>query len=66
VYDATLTADLTPQNQDGEADAIERRALAHVVAALEGDEFTLESALVMLESLTRRDAVRTPAGLYFD
>jgi 8-oxo-dGTP pyrophosphatase MutT (NUDIX family) len=66
VYDATLTADLTPQNQDGEADAIERRALADVVAALEGDEFTLESALVMLESLTRRDAVRTPAGLYFD
>jgi 8-oxo-dGTP pyrophosphatase MutT (NUDIX family) len=64
VYDATLAADVDPQNQDGEADAIERRAIADVVKAIERDEFTLESALVMLESLTRRAGVVTPPGLY--
>jgi 8-oxo-dGTP pyrophosphatase MutT (NUDIX family) len=65
VFDAALAADIIPQNQDGEADAIERRAIDHVVAAIERDEFTLESALVMLESLTRRAGVATPTGLYF-
>lgn len=64
VYDATLAADANLQNQDGEADAIERRPIAQIVAAIERDEFTLESALVMLESLMRRAGVAAPNGLY--
>ena len=66
VYDATLPADCNPQNQDGEADAIERRTIADVVDAIERDQFTLESALVMLESLTRRAGIATPSRLFAD
>jgi 8-oxo-dGTP pyrophosphatase MutT (NUDIX family) len=65
VYDAALAAATAPQNQDGEVDRIESRTVAAVVDAIERDEFTLESALAMLESLTRRAALATPRGLYF-
>jgi 8-oxo-dGTP pyrophosphatase MutT (NUDIX family) len=65
VYDAALAAATAPQNQDGEVDRIESRKVAAVVDAIERDEFTLESALAMLESLTRRARLETPPGLYF-
>jgi 8-oxo-dGTP pyrophosphatase MutT (NUDIX family) len=65
VYDAALAAATAPQNQDGEVDRIESRKVAAVVDAIERDEFTLESALAMLESLTRRASLETPPGLYF-
>lgn len=65
VYDATLAPAMEPRNQDGEVDAIETRSIAAVVDAIERDEFTLESALAMIESLTRRGRTATPAGLYF-
>src|SRR5512145_2227097 len=64
VYDATLAANMEPRNQDGEVDAIETRPVADVVDAIERDEFTLESALVMIESLTRRWGIATTHGLY--
>jgi len=64
VYDATLTGNTEPKNQDGEVDAIETRSIAAVVEAIERDEFTLEAALVMIESLTRRGSITAPAGLY--
>jgi 8-oxo-dGTP pyrophosphatase MutT (NUDIX family) len=64
VYDATLPVGSEPQNQDGEVDAIESRPLAAVVDAIERGEFTLESALVMVESLARRAGIDTPHGLY--
>ena len=63
VYDTTLTANTEPANQDGEVDAIERRTVSDVVDAIERDEFTLESALVMIESLTRRSGI-VSSGLY--
>lgn len=65
VYDATLPADLPLQNRDGEVDAIEQRPLPEVIAAIERDEFTLESALVTLDALTRRGGIPAPAGLYY-
>lgn len=64
VYDATLPADAPLRNQDGEVDAIERRTLGEVIDAIERDEFTLESALVTLESVTRRARIDTPADLF--
>ncbi len=64
VYDAWLPADLPLRNQDGEVDAIERRTIDEVIAAIQRDEFTLESALVTLESVTRRAGIDTPAGLF--
>jgi 8-oxo-dGTP pyrophosphatase MutT (NUDIX family) len=64
VYDALLGAGTVCANQDGEVAAIEPRPLAGVVAAIEADEFTLEAALVTLESLTRRSGDATPPGLY--
>ena len=64
VYDANLPADASLANQDGEVAAIERRALDEVVDAIERDEFTLESALVTLESLTRGSRGETPAPFY--
>lgn len=65
VYDATLTAATEPRNQDGEVDAIETRTITEAVDAIDGDGFTLEASLVMIESLTRRWRSETPAGLYF-
>lgn len=59
VYDALLPGDVSLQNQDGEVDAIERRMLHEVINAIENDEFTLESALVTLESVTRRARIDT-------
>jgi len=49
-----LPDDVSVRNQDGEVDAIERRTLDEMIEAIESDEFTLESALVTLESVTRR------------
>lgn len=59
VYDTIVAAETSLANQDGEVDAIERRSLSEAVTAIERDEFTLESALVTLESLTRRSGDKT-------
>lgn len=64
VFDATLPQGLALQNEDGEVAAIERRHVDEVVAAIERDEFTLESALVALDSLLRRAGVAAPGGLF--
>lgn len=64
VYDASLPSDLHLKNQDGEVDAIEPRTIDQLLDAIERNEFTLESALVMLESLTRRGGIDTPVGLF--
>lgn len=64
VYDTTLPADALLKNQDGEVDLIERRALEDLITAIEHQEFTLESALVILESITRRRGIDTPPGLF--
>lgn len=64
VYDARIAAEVVCTNQDGEVDAIERRELPDLLDAIDRDEFTLESALATLETLTRRSGCATPAGLY--
>jgi 8-oxo-dGTP pyrophosphatase MutT (NUDIX family) len=64
VYDTILGPEVMLENQDGEVGAIERRALDAVIEAIERGEFTLESALVTLESLTRRAGTGSPPGLY--
>ena len=64
VYDASLPDGVSLQNQDGEVDAIERRTLDEVLNAIENDEFTLESALVTLESVTRRAGIDTVAEFF--
>jgi 8-oxo-dGTP pyrophosphatase MutT (NUDIX family) len=64
VFETTLAADTPCVNQDGEVAAIERRALPAVVEAIEREQFTLESALATLESLTRRGGFAAPAGLF--
>ncbi len=64
VYDTSLPPGLHPHNRDGEVDAIALRKVEDVVSAIERDEFTLESALVTLESIARRSAIKTPAGLF--
>ena len=66
VYDTSLPPGLRPHNRDGEVDAIEPQSVEDIVSAIERDEFTLESALVTLESITRRSATLTPAGLFCD
>jgi 8-oxo-dGTP pyrophosphatase MutT (NUDIX family) len=63
-FDTSLPPDLPLRNRDGEVDAIDARKIEDVVAAIERDEFTLESALVTLESVARRDAITTPTGLF--
>ena len=64
VYDALLPDGISLQNQDGEVDAIERRTMDEVINAIENDEFTLESALVTLESVSRRARIDT-VGEFF-
>lgn len=64
VFDTTLPSDEPLKNQDGEVEEIELRAIEELIGAAERDEFTLESALVIVESLTRRSGVATPAGLF--
>ena len=64
VYDASLPDGVSLQNQDGEVDAIKRRTLDEVLNAIENDEFTLESALVALESVTRRAGIDTVAEFF--
>ncbi|MGE5336191.1 MAG: DUF4743 domain-containing protein [Gemmatimonadota bacterium] len=54
VFDAALPAHAQMRNIDGEVAAIEVRPIDAVVAAIERDEFTLESALVALDALLRR------------
>ncbi len=54
VFDAVLPPHALPRNLDGEVEAIEFRPVEAVVAAIERDEFTLESALVALDALLRR------------
>lgn len=64
VYETTLPVETQCTNQDGEVSAIERRGIGDVVDAIEQGEFTLEAALVTLESLTRRGGLGAPPGLY--
>ena len=64
VYETTLPGETQCANQDGEVAAIEHRPLGDVVDAIERSEFTLEAALVTLESLTRRGGLGSPPGLY--
>ena len=64
VYETTLPSETHCANQDGEVSAIERRPLGDVVDAIERSEFTLEAALVTLESLLRRSSLGSPAGFY--
>lgn len=54
VYDATLPAGAAPTNQDGEVAEIALRSIGDVLAEIERDAFTLESALVALDGLRRR------------
>jgi 8-oxo-dGTP pyrophosphatase MutT (NUDIX family) len=63
-FDTSLPPGSHLQNRDGEVDAIEPRKVDDAVAAIERDEFTLESALATLESVARRGAFRTPTGLF--
>lgn len=63
-FDTALPPGLQLHNRDGEVDAIDARHVEDVIVAIEHDEFTLESALVTLESVARRSAVTTPAGLF--
>lgn len=65
VYDAMLAPGTSLANKDGEVAAIERRTLNELVDAIERDEFTLESALVTLESLTRRSGEASAPFSFF-
>lgn len=64
VFDTTLRADIDLSNQDGEVDAIECRSIEAIVSGIERGEFTLEAALVVLESLTRCAGVEAPHALF--
>lgn len=64
VFDAMLPAGLRLQNQDGEVAAIERRPAADIVDAIERGEFTLEAALVALDSLMRRTIGPVPVDRF--
>lgn len=64
VFDTIVGDPSRLANQDGEVATIEMRAAADVVEAIARDEFTLEAALATVESLTRRQAVEPPAGLF--
>ena len=58
VFDTVLADGTELRNQDGEVAAIERRSVGSALAAIERDEFTLESALVTLDALLRRAGSR--------
>ena len=66
VYDTQLPAEISLRNQDGEVEAIARRTLTEVIEAIDAGDFTLEAALVMLESVVRRHHIETPAGFFND
>jgi len=51
-----LPAGIELRNRDGEVAAIEVRPVAAVLEAIERNEFTLESALVTLDALLRKEA----------
>lgn len=55
VFDTVLPEGIELRNRDGEVAAIERRRAEAVLDAIEGDEFTLESALAILDALLRRN-----------
>ena len=63
-FDTSLPPGLQLQNRDGEVDAIDARKVDDVIIAIGHDEFTLEAALVTLESIARRGGVTTPIGLF--
>ena len=54
VFDAVLPDGVALANQDGEVAAIERREVENVLNSIAAGEFTLESALVVLDGLRRR------------
>jgi 8-oxo-dGTP pyrophosphatase MutT (NUDIX family) len=54
IFNTLLPAGVTPVNQDGEVAAFATRTVEEVLAAIERDEFTLESALVTLDVLEGR------------
>ena len=56
VFDVVLPAGIELRNRDGEVAAIEVRPVAAVLGAIERNEFTLESALVTLDALLRKEA----------
>jgi 8-oxo-dGTP pyrophosphatase MutT (NUDIX family) len=58
VFDAVIPDTVALANQDGEVAAIERRDIASVLDGIERNQYTLEAALVLLDSLLRR-ALRT-------
>ncbi len=64
VFDMTLPTGVALNNQDGEVDAIECLSIERIISAIEHGEFTLEAALVVLESLTRRSGIEAPHGLF--
>jgi 8-oxo-dGTP pyrophosphatase MutT (NUDIX family) len=54
VFDTVVPEGLRLANQDGEVAAIERRDIEAMLTAIAAGEFTLESALVVLDGLRRR------------
>ena len=54
VFDAVIPDTVALANQDGEVAAIERRDIASVLDGIERNQYTLEAALVLLDSLLRR------------
>jgi 8-oxo-dGTP pyrophosphatase MutT (NUDIX family) len=54
VFDTVLPAGVALANQDGEVAAIEARSVGAVLDGIARDQFTLESALVLLDALARR------------
>ncbi len=54
VFDTVIADGTGLRNQDGEVAAIERRPVAAAIDAIERGEFTLEAALVTLDTLLRR------------
>ncbi len=62
VFDVTLPEGTAVINQDGEVERFETRPVDAVLGAIERDEFTVEAALAILDSLQRRGYDRdTPA-----
>lgn len=64
IFDATLGHAMQFANQDGEVSTIDHCSVEAVIGAIERGEFTLEAALVTLESLSREAEIPTPPGLY--
>ncbi len=54
VFDVELPPETRVANQDGEVECFETRPVPDVLAAIDRDEFTIESSLATLDSLQRR------------